>query len=91
LFGIAFVLPGVCAGFISGRRGFLVGALVGLVGSFLYGALFELMQVHSGAVKFRWAAVLIAPAISGISLIIISAVSGGAGELLRSNNRWRVP
>src|SRR5215467_5747585 len=57
LFGISFVLPGVCAGFISGRRGFLVGALVGVVGSFLCGALYELLQAHSGAVRFKWTAV----------------------------------
>jgi hypothetical protein len=91
---ISLVLPGVCAGFISGRRGFLVGALVDVAGSILYGAFFELLQIHAGTLRLNgrnWTAVFIFPALSGISSVITSAVGGGAGELLRSNNRWRGP
>ena len=90
----ATVLPGLCAGFISGRRGFLVGAVAGALGSFLFGAFEELMLVHSGALKLNahtWTAVFIFPTIYSIGIVITSAVGGGAGELLRSNNRWRGP
>ena len=90
----ATVLPGLCAGFISGRRGFLVGAMAGALGSFLYGAFEELMLVHSGALKLNartWPAVFIFPTIYSFGLIVTSAVGGGAGQLLRSNNRWRGP
>ena len=94
LASIASVLPGLVAGFISGRRGFIVGAVAGALGSFLYGIYFELMQVHSGALRLNahnWTAVFIFPTIYSVGLIVTSAVGGGAGELLRSNNRWRGP
>ena len=92
LFCISMVLPGFCAGLIAGRRGFLVGALVGVLGSFLYGALFEFLQFHYGVLKLNartWTVIFSFPTIQGIGLVITSAVGGGAGELLRSNNRWR--
>jgi hypothetical protein len=95
LASITTVLPGLCAGFISGRRGFLVGALAGALGGILYGAFFELRQVHSGDLKLNartWTALLlIFPMITSAGVIISSAVAGGAGQLLRSNNRWRGP
>jgi hypothetical protein len=90
----ASVVPGLCAGFIAGRRGFLVGALAGALGSFLYGAFLELMLVHSGALRLNtrtWTAVFIFPRIYSLGLIVTSAVGGGAGQVLRSNNRWRGP
>jgi hypothetical protein len=94
LSSVATVFPGLCAGFISGRRGFLVGALAGGLGSFLYGALFELVQVHAGLIKLNartWTILFNFPTISAVGLMISSAVAGGAGQLLRSNNRWRGP
>jgi len=90
---ISMLLPGVCAGFISGRRGFLVGAVVGLVGIFIYGAIFEFLQIHSGLIRLNartWPVLFTIP-IFGIGQVITSTVAGGAGELLRSNHRWRVP
>jgi hypothetical protein len=100
-FGLAFVvsstasvLPGLCAGFVSGRRGFLAGVLAGALGSVLYGIFSELMQVHSGAIKLNartWHVLFHYPTIYVYGLVITSAVSGGAGQLLRSNNRWRGP
>ena len=94
LAAVATLFPGLFAGFISGRRGFLVGALAGALGSFLYGALFELIQIHSGAIKLNartWTVLFSFPTIYCAGLIISSAVAGGAGQLLRSNNRWRGP
>jgi hypothetical protein len=94
LASIASVVPGVIAGFISAKRGFVVGAVAGALGSFLYGIYFEGMQFYSGALKLNvrtWTAVFIFPAIYAVGLIITSAVGGGAGQLLRSNNRWRGP
>jgi fructose-specific phosphotransferase system IIC component len=94
LASISSVLPGLIAGFISGKRGFLVGAVAGALGSFLYGVYIEGMQFHSGALKPNartWTAVFIFPTIYAAGLIITSAVGGGAGQLLRSNNRWRGP
>ncbi len=95
LASLATVLPGLCAGFISGRRGFLVGALAGALGGIAYGVFFELIQVHSGALKLNartWTALLLVfPTIQSAGVIISSAVAGGAGQLLRSNNRWRGP
>jgi hypothetical protein len=91
---VALVLPGVCAGFISGRRGFLVGAMSGVLGSFLFGAFEELMLVHTGVLKLNadtWTAVFIFPTIYSLGIVVTSVVGGGAGELLRSNNRWRGP
>jgi hypothetical protein len=91
---IASVLPGLIAGFISGRSGFIVGAIAGALGSFLYGAYVEGMQFLSGALKLNartWVVVFIFPTIYAVGLIITSAVGGGAGQLLRSNNRWRGP
>jgi len=93
LFSICMVLPGLCAGFISGRRGFLVGALVGVVGTVLYAALFEFLQFHSGLIQFTartWTVVFSIPITEGIGLMITSTIGGGAGKLLRSNSRWRV-
>jgi hypothetical protein len=90
----ASVVPGLCAGFISGRRGFLVGAFAGALGCLLYGAFVDLMLVHSGALRFNartWTAVFIFPRIYSLGLIVTSAVGGGAGQMLRSNNRWRGP
>ena len=94
LASIASVLPGLVAGFISGSRGFLAGAVAGALGSFLYGAFFELIQVHSGDLKLNartWTILFIFPTIYSVGLIVTSAVGGGAGQLLRSNNRWRGP
>jgi uncharacterized membrane protein YeaQ/YmgE (transglycosylase-associated protein family) len=94
LFGISMVLPGVCAGLISGRRGFLVRALVGVVGSFFYGALSASLQFHSGALTFNartWTAVFIFPTIYGLGSVVTSAVGGAAGQLLRSNQRLERP
>ena len=91
---VATIFPGLLAGFISGRRGFLVGALVGALGSLLYGGLFELIQVHSGAIKLNartWTVLFSFPTIYAAGLIISTAAAGGAGQLLRSNNRWRGP
>ena len=90
----ASVLPGLCAGVISGRRGFLAGVLAGALGSVLYGVYDELMQVHAGAFKLNsrtWTAVFIFPTIYAAGLMISSAVGGAAGQMLRSNNRWRRP
>jgi hypothetical protein len=90
-----YSLAGSVPGFISGRRGFLVGALAGALGGILYGAFLELMQVHSGDLKLNvrtWTALLLVfPMIKSAGVIISSAVAGGAGQLLRSNNRWRGP
>jgi hypothetical protein len=91
---VATVFPGLLAGFISGRRGFLVGTLVGALGSLLYGIFFELMQVHSGLIKLNartWTVLFSFPMIYCAGLIVSSAVAGCAGQLLRSNNRWRGP
>ena len=91
---VAAVLPGLCAGFISGVRGFLVGALAGALGSMSYGAVTTAMLVHSGNLPLRahtWVAILIFPSIYGVGLVLTCAVGGAAGELLRSNNRWRGP
>jgi MFS family permease len=87
LFSIAAVLPGLCGGFIAGRRGLLVGAVIGVLGCFLWGALLAALQFHSGALKFNahtWAAVFIFPTVEGIGSVITCAVCGAAGELLRS-------
>jgi MFS family permease len=92
--GIASVLPGFFAGFFSGRRGFLVGAVVGVLGSFLYGIFVEPTQVHAGALKLNahtWTAVFIFPTIYGLGLTLTSAVGGAAGQLLRSNPRLERP
>jgi hypothetical protein len=94
LASIASVLPGVIAGFISAQRGFLVGAVAGALGSFLYGVYFEGMLFYSGALKLNvrtWTAVFIFPTIYAVGLIVTCAVGGGAGQMLRSNNRWRGP
>src|SRR5262249_16382662 len=53
LASIASVLPGLIAGFISGKHGFVVGAVAGALGSFLYGVYFECMQFYSGALKLN--------------------------------------
>jgi hypothetical protein len=100
-FGLAFaassaaaVLPGLLAGFISGRRGFLAGALAGALGSVLYGVFSELVQVHLGSIKLNartWPVLFNYPTIYVYGLVITAAVGGGAGQLLRSNNRWRGP
>jgi hypothetical protein len=90
----ALVLPGLCAGLVSGRWGFLAGALAGVLGSVLYGVFDELMQVHAGALKLNarnWTAVFNFPTIYSVGLMVSAAVGGGAGQLLRSNNRWRGP
>ncbi len=94
LASIASVLPGLIAGFISGKRGFIVGAAAGSLGSFIYGVYFEGLQFLSGALKLNvhtWAAVFIFPTIYAAGLVVTSAVGGSAGQLLRSNNRWRDP
>ena len=83
----AGVLPGLCAGFISRARGFVVGALAGAVGSLLYGTVQSALLVHAGALRHTQSAMFTFFGIYGIGLILTSAVGGGAGELLRSNNR----
>ena len=94
LVSATMVFPGLVAGFISARRGFLVGALVGVLGSFLSGVFFELTQVHSGLIKLNartWTIFFGFPMIYVLGQTITSTVAGGAGQLLRSNNRWRGP
>ncbi len=91
LSSVASVLPGLCAGFISGGRGFVVGATAGVLGSFLYGVLQFSMLLHAGSFSLNahtWPVMFIFPSIYSIGLVVTSSVGGGAGQLLRSNNRF---
>ena len=87
------LLPGFCAGVISGRRGILLGALTGFIGSATYSALFILFRLHFSHLDHFFTSVG-APMwfqIFGLGLTISCAAGGAVGELLRSNNRWRGP
>jgi hypothetical protein len=90
LLALVSLLPGVCAGAISRGRGILLGMLTGLIGGVTYSVLFFLTRpqfLHlghfSGALLWFWG--------SGPGLILTCAAGGAAGQLLRSNNRWRGP
>jgi hypothetical protein len=75
---LASVVPGFCAGWISWRRGLLIGALTGLLGSAAYGVLFT-----AAGLGWFWSI--------GPGLILTCGAGGAAAEVLRSNNRWRGP
>ena len=89
LFALPLLLPGLCAGWIAQRRGALIGSLVGLIGSLTYSVIVvavPLAEHHhlsrlgpSNALTWFWA--------SAASSLLLNAVSGAAGQLLRSNNR----
>jgi|SRR5579862_98835 len=91
LFAPPLLLPGLCAGWIAQRRGTLIGCLVGLIGSLTYSVIsmaIALGEHHrlshlrpSNALTWFWAA--------AASSILFNSVAGAAGQLLRSNNRWR--
>jgi hypothetical protein len=93
LLALVSLLPGFCAGVISGRRGILLGMLTGLIGGMTYSVLFFLIRLHflhlghfstsAGALLWFWG--------SGPGLLLTCAAGGAAGQLLRSNNRWSGP
>jgi hypothetical protein len=69
------VLPGFCAGWFSGRRGILIGALTGLLGGASYAAVFAKDW-------FGWFWVI------GPGLILTCGAGGAVAEVLRSG-RYR--
>jgi hypothetical protein len=96
LFAVAMVLPGFCAGWISKRRGILLGALTGLIGGISYTMVLYPFVHHGSADRishfFASEEVLTAAFWSSqFGLALTCAAGGGTGELLRSNNRWRGP
>ena len=93
LIAVTPLLPGVCAGYIAERRGILLGALTGFIGSFTYSVLFILFRWHFSHLDhfFTGAGAPMWFQIFGLGLTISCAAGGALGELLRSNNRWRGP
>jgi hypothetical protein len=75
---LASVVPGFCAGWISGRRGLLIGGLTGMLGGAAYAVFFP-----KAVLAVFWSI--------GPGLILTCAAGGAAAEVLRSNNRWRGP
>jgi hypothetical protein len=88
------LLPGFCAGYLAGRRGILVGALTGILGSITYSVLFILFHLHFSHLS-RFFTDVGAPMwfqMFGLGLTISCVAGGALGELLRSNNRvWTPP
>ena len=83
------LLPGFCAGLISGRRGILVGTLTGLIGGFIYSVVFILIRLHFTHLSHFFTSVG-APMwfqLQGLGLVISCAAGGAVGELVRSNYR----
>jgi hypothetical protein len=88
-YSIALVLPGLCTGLISGRDGIRLGALAGLIGSLTFSTLFPLLRLHPTQMRMLMSQpLLVIYATAAVGLMITCAAGGGAGELLRSNNRW---
>jgi len=93
LIALPFVLPGLCTGWIAQRNGMLLGFLTGLVGALTFSILFMALGLSadhalhqlrpSNALIWFWG--------EGPALMLTSATAGAAGEMLRSNNRWRGP
>jgi hypothetical protein len=84
------LLPGLCAGLVSGRRGILIGALTGLIGALTYSVMFILFRLHFSHLSHFFTSIG-APMwfqIEGVGLIISCAAGGAVGEVLRSNNRF---
>jgi hypothetical protein len=81
----ASLLPGMVAGALTGSRGFLIGALIGVCGVIFL--TFSLTHLHLGPHHFTLGEVhtlLMAP-LYGLSQVVTSSVAGAAGQLLRSN------
>ena len=75
------VLPGAVAGFIAGRHGLLLGAIVGFLGH-LAVMVPMYMEVEAASSMF---VVLSHAALASSGFAVVAAAGGGTGQLLRSN------
>jgi hypothetical protein len=82
--GLSAVLPGVLVGFVVGRSGLLLGALVGLLGRLALTVPLILSSNPDASIF----AILPHPVLSALGFAIFAAAGGGTGQLLRSNYRW---
>jgi uncharacterized membrane protein YeaQ/YmgE (transglycosylase-associated protein family) len=87
------VLPGFCAGWIAKHRGAFVGLLVGLIGGATYSVLFMTLGLneHHALNRLNLSNALMWFLSEAPGLLILCAVAGAAGELLRSNQRSERP
>jgi hypothetical protein len=87
---IASLLPGFVAGWLHPRQGIAAGFITGLIGNFVYSAVFLTM----------WSTVIEAGALSVAEMILRllflasswafgDAAAGGTAQLLRSNKRFQ--
>ena len=90
---LSSVLPGLSAGWIAQRRGAIAGLLVGVVGGLIYSVLFMALGLihHHALGRLRLSNALMWFWDQLPSLLILGAVAGAAGELLRSNQRLERP
>jgi len=79
--GLFTVVPGLAVGFVAGRHGLLLGAVVGYLGHMLGTPWSAILDPQQSNVPAALLSALLAP----LGHAIISAAGGGAGQLLRSN------
>jgi hypothetical protein len=85
--GLKEVIPGALIGFVAGRHGLLFGAIVGFIGRLAVTVPVYLKDQAGSSTSL----ILLHTAIAALGFAVVAAAAGGAGQLLRSNNRWRGP
>jgi hypothetical protein len=78
--GFKEVLPGAVAGFIAGRHGILLGALVGFLGRVAVTIPLH-MEIEAGSGTY---AAVSHAALAALAFAVVAAAGGGTGQLLRS-------
>jgi ABC-type dipeptide/oligopeptide/nickel transport system permease subunit len=83
-----YVVPGFAAGFIARSRGILVGFLTGVIGGTVDSALSTATLLHvSSWDELASISRVVSLLSGGVVWSISCAGAGGAGQLVRSNNR----
>ena len=81
--GLKEVVPAALVGFLAGRNGLLLGAIVGLIGR-----LAVTIPVFMNTEARSSTLVILSHAILGsLGFAVVGAAAGGAGQLLRSKSR----